>query len=113
MVDFLRRLHQGLTFSAVGLLLHEVVPGPEGDQVGVVGGRGDGDGPRAPDVGVAQLVSQLLQLVSLEPKHYASLSSRDKNLNVIISRVMEERKKGLAVGLIHTSSDLLSSQRTW
>ena len=66
---------QGLTFSAVGLLLHEVVPGPEGDQVGVVGGGGDGDGPRAPDVGVAQLVSQLLQLVSLEPKHYASLLS--------------------------------------
>ena len=66
MVDFLRRLHQGLTFSAVGLLLHEVVPGPESDQVGVVGGGGDGDGARAPHVGVAQLVSQLLELVSVE-----------------------------------------------
>ena len=32
----------------------------------VVGRGGDGDGPGAPDVGVAQLVGQLLQLVSVE-----------------------------------------------
>ena len=48
------------------LFLHQVVPGPEGHQVGVVGRGGDGDGPGAPDVGVAQLVGQLLQLVSVE-----------------------------------------------
>ena len=52
--------------AAVVLLLHQVVPGPEGHQVGVVGRGRDGDGPGAPDVGVAQLVGQLLQLVSIE-----------------------------------------------
>ena len=34
--------------------------------MGVVGRGGDGDGARASDVGVAQLVGQLLQLVSIE-----------------------------------------------
>ena len=34
--------------------------------MGVVGRGGDGDGASAPDVGVAQLVGQLLQLVSIE-----------------------------------------------
>ena len=57
-----------LTLSTVRLLLHEVVAGPEGHEVGVVGGGGDGDGPGAAHVGVAQLVGQLLQLVSLEPE---------------------------------------------
>ena len=57
-----------LTLSAVRLLLHEVVAGPEGHEVGVVGGGGDGDGPGAAHVGVAQLVGQLLQLVSFEPE---------------------------------------------
>ena len=52
-----------LTLSTVRLLLHEVVAGPEGHEVGVVGGGGDGDGPCAAHVGVAQLVGQLLQLV--------------------------------------------------
>ena len=41
--------------------------------MGVVGGGGDGDGPGAADVGVAQLVGQLLQLVRVEvvivPEH--------------------------------------------
>ena len=32
----------------------------------VVGGGGDGDTPGAPGVGVAQLVSQLLELISAE-----------------------------------------------
>ena len=44
----------------VVVLLYEVVAGAEGDEVGVVGGRGDGDGARAADVGVAELVGQLL-----------------------------------------------------
>jgi len=57
---------QVTSLPAVVLLLHQVVPGPEGHQVGVVGRGGDGDGPGAPDVGVAQLVGQLLQLVSIE-----------------------------------------------
>ena len=50
----------------VVLLVDDVVPGPDGHQVGVVGGGGDGDRPGAPGVGVAQLVGQLLQLVSIE-----------------------------------------------
>ena len=50
----------------VVLLVDDVVPGPDGHQVGVVGGGGDGDGARAPHVGVAQLVGQLLKLVSVE-----------------------------------------------
>ena len=58
-----------LTFSAVRLLLHEMVPGPEGHQVGVVGGGGDGDRPGAPHIGVAQLIGQLLQLIRLKPEH--------------------------------------------
>ena len=45
-----------------------MVPGPEGHQVRVVGGGGDGHRPGAPDVGVTQLVSQLLQLIRLKPE---------------------------------------------
>ena len=69
--------------AAVVLLLHQVIPaqvsqhrrhshtdhllpGSEGHEVRVVGGGGDGDGARAPHVGVAQLVGQLLELVSVE-----------------------------------------------
>ena len=41
--------------------------------MGVVGGGGDGDGPGAADIGVAELVGQLLQLVRVEvvivPEH--------------------------------------------
>ena len=47
----------------VVLLVDDVVPGPDGHQVGVVCGGGDGHGPGAPGVGVAQLVGQVLQLV--------------------------------------------------
>ena len=50
----------------VVLLVDDVVPGPDGHQVGVVGGGGDGDTPGASGVGVAQLVSQLLELISAE-----------------------------------------------
>ena len=50
-----------------------MVPGPEGHQVGVVGRGGDRDAASAPDIGVAQLVRQLLQLVRVEvivvPEH--------------------------------------------
>ena len=57
----------------VVLLLHQVVAGAEGHQVGVVGRGGDGDAASAPDIGVAQLVRQLLQLVRVEvivvPEH--------------------------------------------
>ena len=51
---------------AVVLLLHQVIASPEGHQVGVVGRGGDGDRPGAPDVGVAELVGQLLELISVE-----------------------------------------------
>lgn len=59
--------------ARVVLLLHQVVPGAEGHEVRVVGRRGDGHGPSAPHVRVAQLVSQALQLVRPEvvvvPEH--------------------------------------------
>jgi len=50
----------------VVLLVHQVVAGAEGHQVGVVGRRRDGDGARAADVGVAQLVGEELELVAGE-----------------------------------------------
>ena len=45
------------------LQLHEVVACSEGHQVGVVGGGGDGHGPRAPHIGVTELVRQGLDVV--------------------------------------------------
>lgn len=48
------------------LFLHQVVPGTEGHQMGVVGGCWDGHGPSTSDVGVTQLVGQHLELVSVE-----------------------------------------------
>ena len=57
----------------VVFLLHQVIPRPEGHQVSVVGGGGDGDTACTPDVGVTQLIGQLLKLVCLEtiivPQH--------------------------------------------
>ena len=47
----------------VVLLVDDVVPGADGDQVSVVGGGGDGHGAGASGVCVAQLVGQVLQLV--------------------------------------------------
>lgn len=53
--------------------IHQVVPGPEGHQVSVVGRRRDGHRARAAHVGVTQLVGEDLQLVRREtiviPKH--------------------------------------------
>ena len=55
------------------LLLDEVIARPEGDEVGVVGGRGDGHGAGAAHVRVAQLVGQHLKVVRAErvvvPQH--------------------------------------------
>ena len=48
------------------LLVEDVVSGPNGDQVGVVSGGGNGDASGATGVGVAQLVGQGLELVSGE-----------------------------------------------
>jgi len=48
------------------VFVHQVVAGSEGHQPGVVGRRRDGDGARAADVGVAQLVGEELQLVGGE-----------------------------------------------
>lgn len=57
----------------VVLFVHQVITGPEGHQVGVVGRRRDGDGARAAHVGVTQLVGEDLQLVRREvvvvPEH--------------------------------------------
>lgn len=52
--------------SAVMFFVHQMVAGTEGHQVGVVGGRRDGDGAGAAHVGVAQLVCEQLELVSGE-----------------------------------------------
>ena len=49
------------------LFLHQVIPGSEGDQVGVVRRRRDGHRPGTPHVRVAQLVGQDLKLVRVEP----------------------------------------------
>lgn len=53
--------------------VHQVVPGPEGHQVGVVCWRRDGHGACAAHVGVTQLVGEDLQLIGREtiviPKH--------------------------------------------
>ena len=57
---------QMASLPTVVFLLHQMVASSEGHQVGVVRRGGDGDGPGAPDVGVAQLVGQLLELVSIE-----------------------------------------------
>lgn len=59
--------------SPVVLLVHQVVPGPEGHQVSVVCRRRDGHGACAAHVGVTQLVGEDLQLVGREaiviPEH--------------------------------------------
>ena len=81
MVGSLRHDGNFITFPTVVLLLHQVVSGPEGHEVSVVGGGGDRDGARAADVGVAQLVRQLLQLVCLEPaqRHDIRYGSQTKS----------------------------------
>ncbi len=45
-----------------------MVAGAEGDQMGVVGRRRNRDGAGASDVGVAQLVRQVLDVVRREPE---------------------------------------------
>ena len=52
---------QVAALPGVVLLLHQVVAGAEGHQVGVVGRGGDGDTASAPDIGVAQLVRKVLK----------------------------------------------------
>lgn len=53
--------------------VHQVVPGPEGHQVGIVCWRRDGHGACAAHIGVTQLVGENLQLIGREtiviPKH--------------------------------------------
>lgn len=53
--------------------VHQVVPGPEGHQVGIVCWRRDGHRARAAHIGVTQLVGENLQLIGREtiviPKH--------------------------------------------
>lgn len=48
------------------LFVDQVVARTEGHQVGVVGRCWDGDGARAADIGVTQLVSEKLELVCSE-----------------------------------------------
>ena len=45
-------------FAGVVLLLDQVVPGAESDQVGVVGGGGDRHAPRAPTVHTRKCIQQ-------------------------------------------------------
>lgn len=55
------------------LLVDQVVASAKGHQVRVVGGGRDGDGARAANVGVAQLVGEQLKLIGREavvvPQH--------------------------------------------
>lgn len=48
------------------VFVHQVVAGSESHQPGVVGRRWDGDGARAADVSVAQLVGEELQFIGSE-----------------------------------------------
>ena len=50
----------------------------------IVGRSGDGDGAGAAHVGVAQLVGQLLQLVSFESKETIDHSNNDSALSTAI-----------------------------
>lgn len=52
--------------SPVMVFVHQMVSGAESHQPGVVGGRRDGDGARAADVRVAELVGEELQLIGRE-----------------------------------------------
>ena len=62
----LRSSGEVTALARVMLLLDQMVPGPEGHQVGVVSRRRDGHGPRAPHISMAQLVRQLLQLIRIK-----------------------------------------------
>ena len=59
--------------ARVVVFVHQVVSRSKRHQVCVVCGGGDGDGARAPNVGVAQLISEHLKLVRREvvviPQH--------------------------------------------
>lgn len=61
------------SFGTVMFFVHQVVPGPEGHQVGIVCWRRDGHGACAAHIGVTQLVGENLQLIGREtiviPKH--------------------------------------------
>lgn len=50
----------------VVLFLDEMVPGSECYQVGIVGWSGYGNRPGTPNVRMAQLVSQALQLIAIK-----------------------------------------------
>ena len=60
--DILTLLHK-IGILPVVLLVHQVVTGAEGHQVGVVSWCWDGDGPGAAYIRVAQLVGEDLQFV--------------------------------------------------
>lgn len=59
--------------SPIMFFIHQVVPGPEGHQVSIVGWRRDGHGARTAHIRVTQLVGENLQLIGREtiviPKH--------------------------------------------
>jgi len=49
------------------LLLHQMITGSEGHKMSVVSGSRNRDTPCATDIGVTELIGQLLELVSLKP----------------------------------------------
>ena len=61
------------SLPAVVLLLHQVVARAEGNKVSVVRWSRDGDAARATDVGVAELVGHVLEVVRVQavviPQH--------------------------------------------
>lgn len=98
--------------ARVVLLLHEVVARAEGDEVRVVGGRGDGHGARAAHVRVAQLVREALQLVRPEvvvvPQHVVVRRTRgalpignDRNSQAIV--YIKNKIKQIKRAFIRTS----------
>ena len=61
------------SLSRVMVLFHQVVPCPERHQVGIISRGGDADRTSAAHIGVAKLVSELLQLICIKvvviPQH--------------------------------------------
>lgn len=81
----------------------EMVAGPEGHEMGVVGGCRDGHGPGAADVRVTQLVREHLQLVGRQvvvvPQH------------VVVRRARRTLKCHQKISICKTSQQMYSGNR--
>ena len=92
------------SLPAVVLLLHQVVAGAEGNEMGVVRRSRNGDAACAADVSVAQLVRQLLQLVRVEvivvPQHVVVAGSA-RALDPLVAAQVEVELGGVGDPDVH------------